>query len=341
MTKIGMALDPARQVAIARRRSRRRVLAEVLVATVAIAELVGAGVVLTQRSVSTQVAVQDLLSDFRTSQLPLANSGVVPSEASRAQTPSDEGMAPAVSDAAPGSSDQSPYTQPSDAADAPVAQAPTSEMAEGTSVASAPVFGLPSEGLYTYDTTGYERISLGGSRHDYPEQTHVLVSHTGGCEWTFDHRVLEEKRTVSTYCHDGPAQLAVAYDGWITFYGSTAESHYTCDRGIRGRLGDSPGDTHRSSCTDGDGTSSDITTFVAMQVMDVGGVRVEALHYQIDTTLSGSVVGTSKQQIWLHPDSGLPLRIERRTDTEANEFGAQVNYVEDATFKVVSLTPER
>ncbi len=350
MTRIGMALDPRPRHVLARRRQRRRLVAEVLIGVVATAQLAAAGWVITQRSVSTVVQVEDLLAEVRTDSGTSSGdrddvvAGPDGETGLTAAARDDGGVPPPAAevpdDEAPTSQD--PGAAPDDEPAAGAATAPDPETEPDAAAAAgpaAPAFVRPAEGVYAYRSEGYESISLGGARHDYPEETFAIIDHEDGCRWTFDHRVLEEKRTVNTYCSDGPVQSALAYDGYLTFYGSTAESHYTCDGGTRADLRDDAGATHTGVCTDGESTTRDTVTFVGRDVVDVGGQPVEALHYRIDTEVDGDIKGTSVQEVWVRPGDALLVRLERDTRTSGREFGAQVNYEEHAIFHLASLTP--
>ncbi len=367
MTRIGMAIDPDRLHVMQRRRGRIRRAVEGLIAVFAVLLLAGNVVLVEQRGASTAVDEAALLAEFSSppsseadadpaSVVAAPDLGVpaVDGEAGPAtagddgktqsaqdtdETVADDGSATPAGEPAAGAAAEgdkpgsSPAARPSPA-EAPAAQSPAPPPP------AAKVFAVPARGVYAYATEGWEKISLGGARHDYPERTFAVIEPKGGCEWTFDHRVLEEKRTVNTYCHEGPDQSVVAYDGWVTFFGSTAESHYTCT-GTRADRRDQPGAKHQSQCTDGDATTSDVTTYLGLQELVIGGTSVRAMAYSTDTVIKGSITGTSHTSVWLRPEDGLPLRIERDTETSTYEFGTDVDYVEHAVFMAESLEPRR
>lgn len=349
MTRIGMALDPDRLAVIERRRDRRRrfrPVVEVVIGVVALAQLGGASWMLSQRSVTTEVAVDDVLADFRAGaevsgtdvDAAPAAQGVEPAAPVPVATAGPEGEEPdAVGGQDVATSNGETTSTPQDAAQP--APAGASESPPAPAGAAAAALALPAEGVWTYETAGGETLSLGGARHDYPEQTFLVVEHAGGCGWTADHRIVEEHRVKATYCTQDADLLAVRYQSWITFYGSTVESDYSCDRGVRGRAADIAGTIHTGQCTDGETTTTDRLESLGTETIAIGGVTVEALRYRMTSELRGEVEGESRQEIWLHPDTALPLRIERFTRSEADEFGARVTYTEDATFQLASLTP--
>jgi len=49
------------------------------------------------------------------------------------------------------------------------------------------------DGVYVYDTKGFEQTNaLGGARHDYPAESTITVQH-GGCGWTTRWQPLQER----------------------------------------------------------------------------------------------------------------------------------------------------
>ena len=65
---------------------------------------------------------------------------------------------------------------------------------------SAPAFTAPAEGVYAYATRGYERISFGGARHDYPSETFATARRRPGCQWEFEQRVAKEHVETRLFC---------------------------------------------------------------------------------------------------------------------------------------------
>lgn len=265
-------------------------------------------------------------SDVVASEAPVGLASVAPnaSDAATAQPPA--GRLPSG-----GAGDPTPNEQPSTAEPTPV---PTD--------VSAPTFGMPAEGVYTYVTEGWETVSMAGARHDYPSETFAAVRHLGGCRWETDHRFLEEHRERKEYCSDGSALLALGFDSYITFFGQTAESHGRCDPPqVSAHLPAEPGQRYTSTCA-GDGWTSDaVVTFVGRESVVIAGQPVEALHYTQKTTLQGSTRGESDMDVWYHPETGLPLEVNRRTRSFAQAFGGEVEYNEDVHFVLGSLDPQR
>ena len=301
-----------------------------------------------QGSQATVISADDVLADFRQVATPspgeFATSVVDGAGQPATQTAGD---APVASEpAADTGSTESEVVEPRAPMAAPGGAIPGDQpsVAESAPVGSdgAPTFGTPTEGVYTYATTGWETVSMAGARHDYPAETFAAVRHLGGCRWETDHRFLEEHRERKEYCSDGSALLALGFDSYITFFGQTAESHGRCDPPqVSAHLPADPGQRYTSTCA-GDGWTSDaIVTFVGREAVEVAGQSVEGLHYTQETTLHGSNRGESHMDVWYHPQTGLPLQVIRRTQSFAHAFGSEVVYNEDVHLVLTSLDPQR
>lgn len=379
MTRIGMALDSRPDRTRVRRR-RFRLLLEVIIGVVALALLATNVFLVTQRDRTTEVAVDDLLAEVRD---PAGGDpGTAPATPEDDASGQASAAAPTGDVSEPAGGDAGPSTAPSEedagapetaadtsaqpSADAqpdragatadgedeeadPAAQEPapkpddSSQAPAASTPAAGPVFSVPAEGVYSYRTEGYESVSMGGARHDYPDRSYAIVEHGDGCEWTWDHRVIEEHRDKSTLCTEGPQISNVRFDNHVTFFGQKNESHFECSgEGTHADLRDQPGDTHHGSCTDGNSTSDETETFVGRETLVVGGVEVEALRYHDEAEISGDTTGQSVQERWVHPETGLLLKMVRSTRSTAQAFGAsEVHYEEEATFVLESLEPQR
>jgi hypothetical protein len=64
-----------------------------------------------------------------------------------------------------------------------------------------------------------------------------------------------------------------------------------------------------------------------------------AVHILVENTTSGEVTGTTRNQLWLHPQTALVLREIRYLSTSNPSPFGRVNYVEETRFELTSLTP--
>jgi hypothetical protein len=212
----------------------------------------------------------------------------------------------------------------------------------GTTTAplAAAAFRVPAEGVYSYRTNGYEEVSLGGGRHDYPGRTYATARGKGGCDWDFEHRVLEEHVERRLQC-SAPNQFSEKDErADITFFGQTNSVYYVCDPPVvLAQVGDQPGSKRTGACRASDGQAVLTTTFLGIERITIGGVAVDAVHAVMDGVVSGRADGTSRSESWLHPASGLMLKSIRSVKTRAKAFGTTVDYREDVTYELERLDP--
>ena len=212
----------------------------------------------------------------------------------------------------------------------------------GPAASTAGPFRTPAEGVYSYRTTGSEEVSLGGGRHDYPARTYAAVRAVGGCDWDFEHRVLEEHVERRLQC-SAPGQLSQKNErAEITFFGQANKADYTCDPPlVITRVGDGAGAKYTGVCRGSDGQFTMTTTFVGRERLTVGGVAVDALHVLMESVTAGRADGTSRNDYWMHADTGLMLKSIRKVQTRAKAYGSTVDYREDSTFELERLEPAR
>jgi hypothetical protein len=201
----------------------------------------------------------------------------------------------------------------------------------------APLPLRPDSGVYAYTTSGGERISFGGGRHDYPDRTFAAVRRRAGCRWELEHSILEEHVDHLFYCGRPESLSLLAFRSNIAFFGQTNEATYVCDPPEALVSREKGARSYRCSSEDGEvrGTVTDLER----DRLRVGGRRVEAVHVQSQSTLSGRARGTSRAEVWLHPESGLLLKLVREVHSTAAAFGTTVTYDENASFVLESLSP--
>jgi len=222
-----------------------------------------------------------------------------------------------------------------------VAQQAGTQRATGPAAAAPTPFVAPSEGVYAYATTGYEQISLGGSRHDYPAESFATVRNGGNCRWDFEHRVVQEHVETAHYCGlPNVLQFLGALDQ-ETFYGQTQSVTITCDPPETAvQLGDQPGTKRTYTCSLNDGSRLDeAVTYLGRETLTVEGASIQAFHTLVEGRESGNVNGTSRFESWVHPMTGLPLREVIHVQNRSQAFGTNVDYHEDASYTLERLAP--
>lgn len=307
--------------------------------------------VVSQRNVATVVALEDVLAEARAQGLgPTTDPATEPIVQPPSPAPQTGlGAAPGPPSGAIESDPVAPEAEQTQLGESPVTAAdpgPASDTSDATddpsSVDAEPSgYRLPAPGVYSYATTGGDRISLAGARHQYPEVTHAVIRHTGGCGWSVEHHVLEEHVDFHDRCTD-PDAVSVTADGReVEFYGQRDGLLYQCDPPAT-LLYEAADTVSTGTCSTQDGGSDAHYrgTRVGDETLDVGGEPVVTVHVNIEFEMTGDARGTSTVDVWLHPETGLIVREERVVDTYARAVWGDVRYQEEATFHLLSLTPQ-
>ncbi|MDX1511263.1 MAG: hypothetical protein R3249_07940 [Nitriliruptorales bacterium] len=275
-----------------------------------------------------EVALEDVIADFRSEASPDS------SDSPRPASPSDATDAPFGS----------PSAVPSPTANATEAPTGSPTMAPTPRPSASPTnTGLrrPVPGVYVYATEGGESVSLPGGSREYPSETFGVVRHLDGCGWTMERKILEQHEEKSTYCSMGSQLLQSRYETTIEFFGAREKEILVCDPPvIQGDLEAPSGSTRTGSC-DGETVHSEGTaTFHELTTLTIGGQEVRAMHVTIEGVSSGEATGTSRMELWAHAETGLPLKLIRWSESKTNRFGAGVTYTESVTFTLTSLSPQ-
>jgi hypothetical protein len=205
----------------------------------------------------------------------------------------------------------------------------------------APAFAPPAEGVYVYETTGGEWVSLAGAHHDYPARTYATVRRQSGCEWRLEQPIVKEHVDTRVFCN-GPDRLLFASQVTTeTFYGSTVTEEIRCDPPqIVLRAGDAPGSAREGVCRGADSEMRTRVTRLAASTLTVDGTPVAVERVLIEAVLTGRARGSSRVEQWWLPSSGLLVREARAVSTTAHQFGATIDYKERATFLLRSFAPQ-
>lgn len=290
--------------------------------------------VLTQRNVTTRVSLGEAVGRLHHAQRDAAGGSSIGAQATSTSVPPSSTHHPADAPA------QAPraLTAPSDL------RRPAVVLAAHPASTPQPVpppYGLPSEGVYGYATSGGESISVAGASHSYPSETYASVRHLGGCQWQNENDVIKEHVDTRTLCSEPGrfSQLAQGRD--VTFYGKTDGGNFACSPPlIEHEVVETPGTTLTGRCADSSTAATIAVTYVGHDQRVVGGTQVDAVHLQVHSTMTGRVRGAEDEQFWVLSTNGLVLEWDRSIDTLADAaFGADVRYQEHATFVLESLTP--
>jgi hypothetical protein len=204
-------------------------------------------------------------------------------------------------------------------------------------------YALPAEGVFEYDATGGERLSVFGAEHRYPERVYATITRIEGCGWEARIDVIKEHTDIVGLCSapDRLDQTSQTRD--LTFFGVRQIVTMRCDPALVVHdASEEPGAKQAFRCTDEENTATaDIRrTFVGVEEMRIGGVKTRAVHVHLDSVLSGRATGRSTDDVWTSPDTGMLYRWKRSVDSETSAaFGVDARYIEDAEFVLRSLAP--
>jgi hypothetical protein len=198
----------------------------------------------------------------------------------------------------------------------------------------------PQPGVYLYDTSGGERVSaLGGSSHSYPHVTTITIGRTP-CGYTTRWDALKERWDEQRICtlDDGDALQSVA--AFHQFFGRADRRDFQCTPASLARprvIG--PGARWSAACSAEGAEFRSTTTFIGIEHVAVGGTSVEAARYRAEITNTGSARGGGTHDVWLDPDTGLIVRRVVEIATTADSVIGDVDYREQYTMTLQSLTP--
>lgn len=211
-------------------------------------------------------------------------------------------------------------------------------------------FLRPASGVYTYEASGTERLSLLDTSQQWGPTMPATVTREPNDCWSiridFNTNHWQEKR----YCPSEDLLLDVggrsyqSFDLVATTIGDTTE--FTCDPpGEVIRVNAEPGESWNLSC-DGrsesrgtEVTSAGTTTFVGIEQLTIGGEEVAALHYREQRELSGDQTGTNDTDEWFAVTDGLLLRSTHDARVSSPSPIGDVVFTEEGEFQLTSLTP--
>ena len=261
-------------------------------------------------------------------------------------TPEGEASATSVPDATapvPVGPTQASVPAPGAAAPAPdPAAAPAPATATPASATEVPAPPFPADGVYVYDTTGFEEVdALGGARHDYPAQTSI-VHRREGCGATETWQPFQDRRDVRQLCAEPGRHRLDHFDATRSFFGQTDTRRLECDDGATAfAAGAKPGDVFEFRCVQEGADAANRLEVLGVETVVVGGQAVEAIHSRATSTVSGGASGSSSIESWVHPETGLTLKRISVLDGSESGPGGTVSYHEEYTLVLRSLEPRR
>lgn len=185
--------------------------------------------------------------------------------------------------------------------------------------------GAAGDGVYLYDTTGYERVDRLGIHRAYPRVSARILRHTGGCGAREEVVLFREHSETYMSCNGAPTGFGTR----LTYFFVPSVTALSCD--ARGACRDAAHDV-RATLTVADGGPGTAL---------VGGVPLPCRRVVVTTVLTGSNAGGARRDLCVAP-SGLVLTERRSVGVVARSaFVGRVAYSEEATFTLRSTVPVR
>ncbi len=262
------------------------------------------------RDTTTPILLDDVVEDFRAS----ATTADV--------TPTDPSPAAPSSTAAP------------DTTVTPTTMTPPST--------TTPAQALPSPGVYRYRTTGGERIdALGGTGHEYPEETTITVTERGcGVHLRWD--ALRERREEWTLCAT-PAGVELQAESiqFHEFFGISEAETLTCDRTVvLVPVAEPPPDPVELDCMLADDPWFPTWEVLEATTRTVDGQAIAVRHVRM-TIVDEDEYWEHNTADWYLALDGLPVEVVVDKSSRSPTFVGGVVYDEDYRLELLSLSPLR
>ena len=198
----------------------------------------------------------------------------------------------------------------------------------------------PEEGVYRYATRGSESIDRPSDRHDYPSETAMSIRATD-CGFTGRWQPLENRWDEMTVCRRNGRSLLPRLSTHREFYGQSNDSNYRCGATNYAFL-PKPGATWSGTCADGDAKMHIRGRTIAHEPVRVGDETVNTVRYTIEARITGGdAEGTWTAERWVDPETGLLIRVEAQTRATSDSSVGTVQYREQLSLRLLSLTPQR
>lgn len=291
--------------------------------------LLSGGVLAYIRQAPEPVTVDAAVEQFRATKTK-GDAGAPEAASDAAVTTPDATTQPGAAPA-PGSG---PVYTPTAPQDAP---GPSGEPAPKPPVTSGP---RGAEGVYPHKTEGFEQTdAVGGSRHDYPAESSVVVRHTD-CGLITRWQPLKERWDEASFCSVGSALEIRTFSMYHEFFQKGQQDDYRCPPGsVVFDRNEPVGASWMWHCDSEHASVDTQTRVVAIEPVTIGGQRIDAVRMRYEARLSGSTEGAQLQERWIDPKSGMVIRLRSEVAAKTESPFGRVSYEEKYLIEMKSLTP--
>lgn len=200
---------------------------------------------------------------------------------------------------------------------------------------------LPAPGVYTYATTGYEEVSVPGSRRTFPSQTTITVE-PAGCGEVEIWQPFAQHTERTTVCPSGGGLRMAEYYFSDSFYGQTATSDSICDQNAYLHFAAvTPGQSWTFTCSSSRTTITNRATVIGREIVGVGGQEVPTIHVHVDSTLSGASDGTSPSDYWFSVPGDVLVKNTGQVNSKTSGSFGTTSYNEVYSLLLSSMQPQQ
>jgi hypothetical protein len=202
---------------------------------------------------------------------------------------------------------------------------------------------LPSTGVYRYRGSGGEELSFAGISRQFPTATDIIVTQTAGCA-TMSWEPLEQHVEGWVECPQKNGALSIkSTPSYEQIAGTQNTTVIRCPAGMYFvPPGPFIGQRWHTTCHSPGERIVFSGEVLGLSSVDVGGLKVPALHTHLALSFSGSESGTNPNDFWVSLHNGLILRQRETADLsqQAGPLGS-VRYTEQMSISLTSVTPIR
>ncbi|MBX3285641.1 MAG: hypothetical protein KF703_09885 [Actinobacteria bacterium] len=209
--------------------------------------------------------------------------------------------------------------------------------------------GRPAEGVYRYEGTGTERLSVPPLSQDQGPTMPGTVEHLDDGCWSFRLDYSTNHWQAWDFCLDADGVHERGGSTWQRWMlGTTALTNlasFTCPTSLVVPAEREDGQRWTARCdgtnemVDGTAVSTGTYEFVGEETLAVGDDRVAVLHFRSEREMSGAQEGTDRADWWFAPDTGMLVRNRRRIEVRTDTPVGASTYREEGEFRLVALEP--
>jgi hypothetical protein len=195
-------------------------------------------------------------------------------------------------------------------------------------------------GVYIYATKGSESVdALGGAKPIHPAETTITLIEVP-CGIQLRWAALEKRSTTWTFCSPAAGTELRISDEKHAFFNLSDHAVYVCSGRLLILKKPVPA-TQPFTCRSNRNLEVGEARVIGFGTIEVEGRRVRAIHVSTDLTIRSRDSGSESVDWWLDSATALPLRIGLRSRTSRKMWVGRVQYHEDLSLRLLSLTPMR